>query len=244
MASVRLADSTLVRASFVTPDVVRTYLNVPGGVKIVELDARSRVLQDTGFIASPNFLMVYADSSAAHMLVRQPHEDRLTLNDARTGAAIRTLTNGTQVKAARYLRDGRIAIVDGPDSAAVLHILAADGTLQRDIPLGAKRATRIVGDDGTRVVLNQGASDGGMLEANIASRFATRSLPAYSISGRRSSRCARCSTLAREIESSPGIQRRVRRRASPAGKASRFRRPCCTALPGAGRMPQPQGAGA
>jgi ABC-type transport system involved in multi-copper enzyme maturation permease subunit len=170
MASVRLADSTLVRASFVTPDVVRTYLNVPGGVKIVELDARSRVLQDTGFIASPNFLMVYADSSAAHMLVRQAHEDRLTLNDARTGAVIRTLTNGTQVKAARYLRDGRIAIVDGPDSAAVLHILAADGTLQRDIPLGAKRATRIVGDDGTRVVLNEGASDRGTLEAvNITS---------------------------------------------------------------------------
>jgi hypothetical protein len=165
LASVRLPDATLVRGSFITPDVVRLYLTVPAGMKIVELDARSRVLQDTGFVAAPNFLMVYADSSAAHMLVRQSHEDRLTLNDARTGAAIRTLTNGTQLKAARYLRDDRIAIVDGPDSAAVLHILAADGTLQRDIPLGAKRATRIVGDDGTRVVLNEGASNGGMLEA-------------------------------------------------------------------------------
>jgi len=170
LASVRLPESTFVRASFLTPDVVRAYLMVPAGMKIVELDARSRVLRETGFIASPKFLSVYADSAAGHVLVRQSHEDRLTLNDARTGAVIKTLTNGTQLKAARYLRDGRIAIVDGPDSATVLHILAADGTPQRDIPLGANETTRIVGDDGTRVVLNEGSSDRGTLEAvNITS---------------------------------------------------------------------------
>jgi hypothetical protein len=154
LVSVRLPDATFVRASFITPAVVRAYLNVPAGMKIMELDARSRVLRDTGFIASPTFLLVSADSSGAHMLVRQPREDVLTLNDARTGAVIRTLTTGTHLKAAHYLRDGRIAVVDGPDSATVLHILAADGTSNRDIPLGAKQATTIVGDDGTRVVLN------------------------------------------------------------------------------------------
>ncbi|MEA2325656.1 MAG: hypothetical protein QOE68_615, partial [Thermoanaerobaculia bacterium] len=154
LASVRLPESKFARASFVTPDVVRVYLTMPDGVKIAELDARSRVLRETGFIASPKFLLFYPDSSGAHMLVRQAREDVLTLNDARTGAAIRTLTTGTHLKTAHYLRDGRIAVVDGPDSATVLHILAADGTPQRDIPLGAKQATMIVGDDGTRLVLN------------------------------------------------------------------------------------------
>jgi hypothetical protein len=70
------------------------------------------------------------------------------------------------------LRDGRIAIVDGPDTATVLHILAADGTPQRDIPLGAKQLATIAGDDGTRVVLNDGdvASGRRFLEAvNITS---------------------------------------------------------------------------
>jgi ABC-type transport system involved in multi-copper enzyme maturation permease subunit len=152
LASVRLPDS-FVRASFVTPDVVRAYLNVAGGMKIVELDARSRGLRETGFVASPKFVIFYLDPSAAYMLVRRSREDLLTLNDARTGAATRTLTNGTHIKTARYLRDGRIAIVDGSDSATVLHILAADGTPQRDIPLGAKQLATIAGDDGTRIIL-------------------------------------------------------------------------------------------
>jgi hypothetical protein len=172
LASVRLPDSKFARASFITPDVVRVYLTVPEGMKIAELDVRSRGLRETGVIASPKFLLCYPDPSGAHMLVRQSREDSLTLNDARTGAAIRTLTTGTHLKTAHYLRDGRIAVVDGPDSATVLHILAADGTPQRDIPLGAKRATRIVGDDGTRLVLNDGeaASDRGIFEAvNITS---------------------------------------------------------------------------
>jgi hypothetical protein len=87
------------------------------------------------------------------MLVRGVRSDILTLNDARTGATIKTLSTGALIKAARYLRDGRIALVDGPNSATVLHILAADGTPQRDILLGAKKWTTIAGDDGTRVVL-------------------------------------------------------------------------------------------
>src|SRR5207248_2946753 len=96
----------------------------------------------------------YSDPSGARMLVRPHREDTLTLNDTRTGAAIRTLTMGTQLKAASYLRDGRIAVIDGHDSATVLHILAADGTPQRDIPIGARGAAKIAGDDGTRIVLN------------------------------------------------------------------------------------------
>jgi len=154
LVSVRLLDSTYVSGFFVTPDLIRLYLNVHDGMKIMELDVPSRALRGTGFVASPKFLTFYSNPSGSHMLVRQSHEDVLTLNDARTGAAIRTLTTGTHFKTARYLRDGRIAIVDGSDSATVLHILAADGSPQRDVHLGAKQATLIVGDDGTRVVLN------------------------------------------------------------------------------------------
>jgi hypothetical protein len=153
LVSVRLPDSTYNREFFVTPDLIRVYLNVPDGVKIMELDVPSRALRETGFIASPNFRSSF-DPSGAHMLVRRSRENLLTLIDARTGASIKTIISGTHVKDADFLRDGRIAVVDGPDSATVLHILTADGTPQRDIPLGAKQATSIVGDDGARVVLN------------------------------------------------------------------------------------------
>jgi hypothetical protein len=71
------------------------------------------------------------------------------------------------LKAARYLRDGRIAFFDGPDSATVLHILAADGTPQRDIPLGARKSAIFIGDDGAHVVFTteDGASGRRMLES-------------------------------------------------------------------------------
>ena len=153
LTSARLPDAKYLRAFFVTPDVVRLYVTQQEGTKILELDVRARGLRETGFVASPGYLNFYPDPSAAHMLVRQAHGGGLTLNDARTGAPIKTLATGTNVKAARYLRDGRIVFIDGPDSATVLHVLAADGTPQRDIPLGAKKWAMLIGDDGARVVL-------------------------------------------------------------------------------------------
>ena len=165
LTSARLPDAKYLRAFFVTPDVVRAYVTQQEGMKILELDVRARGLRETGFIASPGFLSFYVDPSAAHMLVRQAHSGDLTLNDARTGAPIKVLVTGTNVKAARYLRDGRIAFIDGPDSATVLHILAADGTPQRDIPFGAKQSTVFLGDDGTRVVVTDVASGKRLLEA-------------------------------------------------------------------------------
>jgi hypothetical protein len=160
LVSVRLPAAKSMRAFFVTPDVVRIYLNLPQ-LKIEELDVRARALRETGSVASPNFLIAFPDPSATHMLVHGFRGDTLTLNDARTGATIRALSANALVRTARYLRDGRIALVDGPYSATVLHILAADGTPQRDIPLGARKWTTIVGDDGTRVVLNDSDVDSG-----------------------------------------------------------------------------------
>jgi hypothetical protein len=167
LASVRLPDATNERAFFVTNDVVRVYLSVPDGMKIVELDVRARGLRETGFIPSGHPAGIYPDSSAAHMLLRAWRGDALTLNDARTGAPIKTLISGTQLRIARYLRDGRIAFIDGTNSAAVLHILTADGAPQRDIALGAKQWTMFIGDDGTRAVLADADATSGkrMLEA-------------------------------------------------------------------------------
>jgi low affinity Fe/Cu permease len=171
LVSVRLPDAKFMRAFFVTPDLIRIYLNLPD-LKIEELDVRARALRETGSVPSQNFVMAFPDPSVTHMLVHSFRSDALTLNDARTGAAIKTLSTGARLKHARYLRDGRIAFVDGPDSAAVLHILGADGTPQRDILLGARKWMTILGDDGTRVVLNDvdAASGHPMFEAvNITS---------------------------------------------------------------------------
>jgi ABC-type transport system involved in multi-copper enzyme maturation permease subunit len=161
LVSVRLAGSTFIRVFFVTSDIVRIYFNAPAGLKIMEFDVRSRALRETGLVPSAPGVMFYCDPAGAHMLVHGRHSALLTLNDARTGAEIKSLATGEHVKAAQFLRDGRIAVMGGPDSATVLHILAADGTPQRDIPLGAKRVATIFGDDGTRVILNDVDAAGG-----------------------------------------------------------------------------------
>lgn len=154
LTSVMLPDARYIRAFFVSPNVMRLYLSTQEKLKIVELDLRARGLRETGSVATATFAVIYPDAPVAHMLVRPERgADVVTLNDARTGALITTLASGTQVKTAGFLRDGRIAIVDGPESATVLHILAATGTPLRDIPLGPTRSSLFVGDDGTRCVL-------------------------------------------------------------------------------------------
>lgn len=154
LASLRLADARRVRGLFLSPDVLRLYLNTAEGLKIGELDVRARGLRETGLIPSSTFVLVYLDPSATRMLVRKAREDVVTLNDARTGAIIATLLNGTQLKMMRFLRDGRIVIVDGPETATVLHILSADGVAQKHVPLGPSNWTRFLGDDGTRLVVS------------------------------------------------------------------------------------------
>src|SRR3954453_7968721 len=152
LAAVLLPDAAYRRAIFITNDVVRLYLNQRDGIKIAELDVRVRGLHETGSTPSADALRIHLDPSAAHMLIGSVKHDVLTLNDARTGAAIRTLATGTRFQAARYLRDGRIVFIDGAGSALVLHVLQSDGTPQRDVPLGG-RQPMFIGDDGARVVL-------------------------------------------------------------------------------------------
>jgi ABC-type transport system involved in multi-copper enzyme maturation permease subunit len=155
LVSVKLPQSMYVRAFFVSPDVVRLYLDTREGMKIGEIDARAGGgFRETGTVATNTAALIYPDSSVTHMLVRPVRgADVVTLNDARTGALITTLASGTHVKTARFLRDGRIAIVDGPESATVLHIFTAGGVLEHDVPLGPSQQTILIGDDGVRVVL-------------------------------------------------------------------------------------------
>ena len=154
LASVRLPDARNVRGFFLSPDVVRLYINTAAGLQIAELDVRTRGLHETGSIAATTFVFVYLDPSGSRMLVRKLREDVVTLNDARTGAVITTLLNGAHLKMMHYLRDGRIVIVDGADSAAMLHILSSAGVPQKDVPLGPLAWCRFIGDDGTRLVIS------------------------------------------------------------------------------------------
>jgi len=139
---------------FVSPDVFRLYLHAQDGLSIYELDTRVRGLQATGAITNEGFVSFALDPTVSHMIVRRHNVDGVTLNDARSGAIIKTLVGGKNVLNYRFLRDGRMAIVEGPPSKTTLHIFSPGGTLQRDIPFDGGERVGFVGDDGTRVVLS------------------------------------------------------------------------------------------
>jgi hypothetical protein len=164
------------RGSFVSSDRFRLYVSAAQSVSIFELDARTRGFQRTGAVG--NTVGFTLDPGAQRMLVRQT-DGSVILSDARTGAPIKTLSGGTAVFTARFLRDGRIAIVDeiprknplvfdsiGP----ALHIFSPEGVTQRDFPLEPSIGeASFVGDDGTRLVLRT-ATSGSRSSAEFRSR--------------------------------------------------------------------------
>jgi hypothetical protein len=152
LVSARVPPMRMARGSFLSPDRFRLYAQTDSELKIFELDVPAHALRETGNMTFTTVL-ISLDPTASRMVVRAFRSNIVTLNDARTGAAIKTLLQGSNVSSARYLRDGRIIIADAPRNAAVLHVFAPDGTPLRDIPLGAAESTRFAGDDGTRVVL-------------------------------------------------------------------------------------------
>jgi hypothetical protein len=151
MASVRIADSKYVRGLFVTPDLFRLYLQMESSVQIFELDVPAKVLRATGAI--PAAFNLSLDPAASRMVVCASRSSVVTLNDARTGAVIRTLLTGTNLSIVRCLRDGRIVIADTAEGTTVMHVFSAGGSPVRDIPLGNNTPASFAGDDGTRVVL-------------------------------------------------------------------------------------------
>ncbi len=148
MVSARVPPVHNARGCFLSPDRFRLYAQTDSGLQIFDLDASTHSLRSTGGIGAVPYVFISLDPTGARMVVKQARSHVVTLNDAATGAVIRTLLNGTSVSVARSLRDGRIVIIDGP----VMHLLAPDGSPIRDIA-GFSGLNWFVGDDGTRVVL-------------------------------------------------------------------------------------------
>jgi hypothetical protein len=144
------------RGIFVNPDLLRLYIQARGGLSIFELDVRARTLKLMGSIAATGYLSFALDPDASRMLIHRNDTDEITLNDARTGAVIKVVASTrNDVLLSRFLRDGRMAIVEGPPSNATLHLLSSDGTLLREFHFdaGSERLSYL-GDDGTRMVLS------------------------------------------------------------------------------------------
>ncbi|MGH9424482.1 MAG: hypothetical protein ACRD3J_31205, partial [Thermoanaerobaculia bacterium] len=148
------SDQRYVQPAFVSPNVLRLYLRTSTGWKIFEVDAKTRGVIQTGETASsePPSGPVVLDADASHMLVRGYKSQHGTLDDARTGALIAPVGSGP-IAAARFLRDGRVVYIDGPNSHRALHVLSKGTLPERSVPIGAARFPRIIGDDGKRVVV-------------------------------------------------------------------------------------------
>ncbi len=153
LVSTRIPQAKQARGLFVTPDLFRLYLQSDSGLRIFELDVRTRSLGETGAISTPKFDFLSLDPTATRMVVRALRSNVVTLNDARTGTVIRPLLTGSNVSVSRCLRDGRIVVIESPNGATVMHVFAPDGSPVRDIPLGSSSPAWFAGDDGTRVVL-------------------------------------------------------------------------------------------
>jgi hypothetical protein len=149
LVSARVPLVQTARGCFLSPDRFRLYAHTASGLQIFELDASTRSIRATGAIGPAPYLSMSLDPTATRMVVKVARSNVVTLNDASTGAVIKTLLTGTNVSGARCLRDGRIVIIDG----SVMHVLAPDGSPIRDIALGTNGSIWFAGDDGTRVVL-------------------------------------------------------------------------------------------
>ncbi len=142
---------------FLTPDLVRLYVQARDGVAIYELDARTHELKATGSIAALSFVAFTLNPTGSQMLVRRHDLAGVSLNDARSGAVIKMVDGDKKnVRMARFLRDGRMAIVKHLGSKTTLQVLSPDGSPVRDIPFDVDSAEHVsyLGDDGTRVVLS------------------------------------------------------------------------------------------
>ncbi|MEA2164166.1 MAG: hypothetical protein QOK37_2293 [Thermoanaerobaculia bacterium] len=144
------------RGCFVSPDLFRLHVQGRDGLSIYELDLRARRMTATGAIASSRFVGFSLDPAGSRMLVRRDDADGLTLCDARTGAPIRSVAASSQtILMQRFLRDGRMILVESRGTKMILHLLSPDGAPLRDIPLDiALDRVRYLGDDGERLTFS------------------------------------------------------------------------------------------
>jgi len=148
LASARVVgDRGLVRGFFLDPDRLRVYVQPePSGrtgvLEISELDARTKTLTRLGSRELPaGGVHLTADRAGERLVAVEWPTRRAVLLDGRTGAEIATLGKG-DVGASRwprFLADGRVALSESSDAAAVIRVFDRGGRPEREVPLHSRR---------------------------------------------------------------------------------------------------------
>jgi hypothetical protein len=141
-------------ATFAGPDVLRVYAVRPAPdsprkslIDIQELDVALRRFRRTG-TAGPfaHTFPILTDAARERLLVRDGPES-VAILDARTGAAIGTISGaGAVSRSADFLSDGRIALFESPGGSGRLALLSRNGVRQKDILVGPAERAYILGE--------------------------------------------------------------------------------------------------
>ncbi|HVS29878.1 MAG TPA: ABC transporter permease, partial [Thermoanaerobaculia bacterium] len=152
VASAAMTRSSQTRGFFVTPDLLRILATEKGVLKILELDATTRKLTETGsWTGSTPRIQVQANDDGSMLLVTTFGEDAAppVLLDGRTGAVRATLgVEKGNIFRTRFLRDGRVAALTEEPGRA-LRLFAPDGTLLSEVPISSAMRARIEGETAT-----------------------------------------------------------------------------------------------
>jgi hypothetical protein len=138
----------------------------PGVVRIFELDATTRTLQNTGNIPFWGRTAIVVGAPDGRALVRSfwsqgtvPPIDAppaVRLVDGRTGATVIAATPsaaGARVGGARLLSDGRLTVVENRNSSYYLRVFSAMGTFEKEVALGNAASVRIEGQAAKDIII-------------------------------------------------------------------------------------------
>ena len=146
----------LVRATFLTPNLLRIFVNRAAGVspttkrgmsrwEIFELDTtqkRLRLVGRTDAIEASFYLLLNARGD--RLLVRGAG-GRVLLLDGKTGIQLRTLCDGSVRGFANFLFDGRIALLESGGSMS-LKVLSPEGDPEKEILLHERGRAYLAGE--------------------------------------------------------------------------------------------------
>ncbi len=148
LASARVAgERTDVRGFFADNDTFRVYRQPEivadkhgeTRLEILELDAASKTLRETGGFTGAERLYLVANRSGDRVVATQYANREVWLLDGRTGAALARLAAGAEQTSRwpGFLADGRIVLTERSPQGARLRVFLADGTERRTVPVEA-----------------------------------------------------------------------------------------------------------
>lgn len=118
-------------------------------LQLFEFDVRNRKLSAFGTLASVQAMTFRVNAAGDRLLVFQDTEEgdrRLLLCDARTGEVVRSLVADDGKRSARFLSDGRMAVIglkgeeaSGEETPRRVVVYSTEGAELRSIDLGASR---------------------------------------------------------------------------------------------------------